>query len=120
MTRILPLLAVLLLVGCTADPQQIVFDARSAYDATVLAPAANYNELPRNGTPQCVVQKVCSDQKVVNVIRKTDDTAKIALDAAEDAVRNPDFDTSTKKAAAIAAQDAVTAAVKVLNLYGVK
>jgi len=120
MTRTLwPVAAcLLLLAACGTAPEKAVFEARSLYDASVLAPAANYNELPRNGTPQCAVAKVCSDQSVVDSLRKADKAAETTLDAAEDVVRNhPTWDAS---AAVDAAQNAVTAAQKILDLYGVK
>lgn len=111
--------ALLLLTACASGtPEKAVFEARSAYDAAVLAPAANYNELPRNGTPECAVAKICSDQSVVDSLRKADEAAKTTLDAAEDVVRNhPTWDAS---AAVAAAQEAVAAAEKILALYGVK
>ena len=116
MTRTASLLAVValcLLGGCGTDPQKAVFTARSAYDAAVLAPAANYNELPR-----CPAAKVCSEQSVVDSLRKADAAAKTTLDAAEDVVRNhPTWDAA---AAVAAAQNAVTAAEQILALYGVK
>lgn len=118
MRLILAALLAVGLMGCQTSPQKAVFEARSAYDAGVLAPEANYNELPRNGTPQCAVPKVCSDQAVVDSLRKSDQAAKAALDAAEDVVRNhPTWDS---KAAVAAAQDAVAAAEKIIALYGVK
>jgi hypothetical protein len=112
MIRTLALTAALLLAACGSTPQQIVFEARSGYDAAILAPAANYNELPR-----CPAEPVCSEQSVVTSLRKADAAAKTALDAAEDAVRNhPDWDS---EATIDAMQSAIEAVRQILLQYKV-
>lgn len=101
-----------LLAACGSTPQQVVFEARSGYDAAILAPAANYNELPR-----CPAEPVCSEQSVVDSLRKADAAAKTALDAAEDVVRNhPDWDSDASIDAMKRAIDAVS---QILKQYGV-
>lgn len=119
------LIALLALAACNSSggigsqsPQSIVYAARGSYDATVLAPAANYAKLPRcaAGSPATLAAP-CSDTAVVAQLQKADAAAKIALDAAESQVRN--FPTIDATSAIAAAQNAIAAASQILVLYSV-
>jgi len=105
-----------LLAACSiiapTTPAQTVYDIRAAYDATILTPAVAYASLPR-----CPAEVECSDPDAVAEIRRADAAVLATLDAAEATVRqHPDLDAS---AAIASAQNAVTAAAKILTLYGV-
>lgn len=119
LTAALALAFILLLPGCNTtpassspSPQNAVFAAKNAYEAALIV-AVRYAE-----TPRCPVgAPICSDQKVVEIIRTSNNSARTALDAAEKTVRDPAFNTDTKTAAATAATNAVTAMQSILNLY---
>jgi hypothetical protein len=111
--RYLAFAGLLLASACASGtPEKVVFTARGGYDA-LLDGAATYSTLPRcesAGAP-----KVCSQQSVVDQMRKADAAAKATLDAAEDTVRNhPNLDAS---AAVAAANNAVVAYITVLDTY---
>lgn len=126
MRKLILLAALGLMAGCgqtaggpvtgSPTPADTVFAMRSAYDGAFLAPAANYNELPRCGAGQApTLSAPCSRQSIVIALRKDDATAKAALDAAEDITRNhPTLDAS---AVIAAAQDAIDAATTVCKLW---
>lgn len=108
--------ALAVLVGCaTGDVEQSVYSIRAAYDAGPLVAAVNYESLPRcdgaNGP-------VCSDPGAVAELRKADLAAKVALDNAEDFVRNhPDLDPAV---AIEAAQAAIDAFNRILVIYHIE
>lgn len=108
-------LGALLLAGCgsTQKPEDVVFTMRSGYDATVLAPAANYAHL--DTCPKSA--PICKDPAVVLELQKADAAAKAALDSAESLVRNhPNIDASFAIAGARALIDA---AARIIAIYGV-
>lgn len=111
------LLAVVLALGLAAcagtDPARVVYELRADYDAAFLAPAAHYRSLPLCPT----AAPVCADPKAIAVLQKVDASAQVALDNAEDVVRNhPGLNAD---AAIAAAQDAVSAAEKTLAIWGI-
>lgn len=76
-------------------PAQTVFAAKSAY-AGVLTAAVAYESLPRCSETR---PQPCSSPALVEQLRKADNTAAAALDAAETAVRTPAVGTdATSKA----------------------
>jgi hypothetical protein len=89
----------LAVAGCastgTTTPAQTVFAAKSAY-AGVLTAAVAYESLPRCSETR---PQPCSSPALVEQLRKADNTAAAALDAAETAVRTPAVGTdATSKA----------------------
>ena len=89
---LVPLVALALTACGTASevaktPQQRVFAAKSDY-AAILAVAVAY-ESQRRCAPGEPIYTRCSNTAVVMRLRQADDTAKVALDAAEATVRNP-------------------------------
>lgn len=68
-------------------PAQRVFAVKADY-LTALQVAAGYERLPRCAAGQTIVD-ACSDAGAVAEIRRADLDAKAALDAAEEAVRDP-------------------------------
>lgn len=96
-------------------PAADVFAMRASYNAAVLAPAAAYASLPRCAA---AVPQPCSEQAVVNQLRKADAAAKAALDAAETVVRDtPRVDART---AIRAATEAIAAVAAIAAIYGGK
>ncbi|MDJ0944214.1 MAG: hypothetical protein QNJ30_12150 [Kiloniellales bacterium] len=115
MTRpVLALLAsgLLALVAACASleaetPAQRVFALKSEYRA-VLALAVDYESLPRcpsETTP------VCSEPEVVELLRRADRRAELALDGAEQVVRSP----AASEGAVALALESAGAAVAVLR-----
>ena len=110
------------LVACNttsadAEPSAatIVFKIRGGYVDFVLSNMARYNELPRCGTAGAT--KICSDQKVVDQLRKSDAAAKVALDSAENQTRNlPQLDATFVINSAV---NAISAVSQILTLYGI-
>lgn len=95
--------------GSFSSPEKSVFQTRSGY-VTLLTAAVQYESLPR-----CPAEPVCSDPDVVDIMRKADLTAKSALDAAENTVRNhPEIN---GEFAVAAAQNAVEAMRQILVTY---
>ena len=84
-------------------PAQRVFALKAEYRA-VLALAVDYESLPR-----CPVAPtpVCSEPAVVDLLRRADGRAEIALDGAEQVVRSP----AASEGAAALALEAAGAAV---------
>ena len=66
-------------------PAQRVFALKSEYRA-VLALAVDYESLPR--CPRATTP-VCSEPEVVDLLRRADSRAEVALDGAEQVVRSP-------------------------------
>lgn len=105
----------LLLAACSSNPEQVVFQARSAYVAGPLNGMAEYADLDRCEAPNHAA--VCSKQDVVDTLRKADKTAESALDAAEDTVRkHKEVDPSF---AIDAAKNAIAAVEEILTTYGI-
>lgn len=95
------------------SPAEHVFALRTGYVAAFLTPADAYASLPDcDANPQ-----PCSDDDVVTALQKADLSAKAALDAAENVVRNhPTLDSAAFIAAA---QQALDAGVSILTIYGI-
>lgn len=110
------LLAALAAAGCAdiqpKTPEQVVFDARAAFDAGPLTAAAVYA-----GLPACphAASAPCADHVVVVQIAKAMKVALAAWDAAEATVRaHPDTDVEM---AMTAARQATTVLAAVLDQY---
>ena len=80
------------LAGCAGLPnfaslqapsQKSLYEIRAGYDATFLAPAANYRELPDCAGAQFTLTLPCSDAAVVAKLRQADARAAAALEAAQ-------------------------------------
>jgi hypothetical protein len=101
-----------LLTGCAGSfqsPETTVYTIRSGY-VVALQGAVAYESQPR-----CPAEPACSKAEVVDLLRKSDLTAKAALDAAETTVRNhPEIDADF---AIEAARNAVSAFQAILPLY---
>lgn len=106
------ILAALIVAGCAGSfqsPETTVYTIRSGY-VVALQAAVTYETQPR-----CPAEPVCSDPEIVDLLRKSDLTAKAALDAAETTVRNhPEIDAGF---AIDAARNAVSAFQAILPLY---
>jgi hypothetical protein len=102
-------LAAALAAGCASTssttPAQVVFATKGAY-ATALTAAVAYESLRRCAP---AVPKPCSDPDLVAQIRKADNVAAAALEAAEAAVRTPAIGTTARDRAIQAAQAALAA-----------
>lgn len=97
--------------GAFDSPEKSVYQIRSGY-TTLLVAAVQYESLVR--CPE-TTEKLCSDPKVVDILRKADTTAEAALDAAEDTVRNhPEIN---GEFAVAAAENAVEAFRTILTTY---
>ncbi|HUC63444.1 MAG TPA: hypothetical protein VMF53_15970 [Alphaproteobacteria bacterium] len=109
------------LSACAAPetPQQTVFDMRAAYDAAVLVPMTHYAALPTCATGvSATAAAPCKSASVLASLVKADTSAKAALDAAEDMVRNqPTLDAT---AAIAAATDAISAAEAIVTTYNIQ
>lgn len=96
-----------LVAGCGAkpsNPQQQVFELEQNYELA-LSIAADYAALP-----DCTAGvTVCSTHDIRVKLKTAKDAAAPALQAAQNAVRDPNFNTSTSSAILIAAQQAVAA-----------
>jgi hypothetical protein len=106
------------LVGCAGvspeTPQQAVFSVKSGY-ATALTAAVAYKRLPACAEPK---RLPCADGKVLEQIRKADNVAAGALDAAETAVRTPGFGKDAVSSALAAARAALGALVSITATIG--
>lgn len=112
-------LCVALAAGCaatpgTTSPAQAVYAAKSAY-AAALTVAVAYESQPRCSSTR---PAPCSSPEIVAQLRRADDTAKLALDAAEAAVRTPAIGTDAAAKAAQAATSALQALQAVLTIAG--
>lgn len=98
----------ILLAACavaTQKPQQAVFQIKQNYELA-LTVAVAYEKLPLCAPAAPVL---CSDHNVRAKIKQAKDVAKPAVQAAENAVRDPAFDASKSGAILVAAQQAVVA-----------
>jgi hypothetical protein len=127
MTRIL-LCVALLLGGCqtistatsTVDMTTLsksAFAAKSTYDG-LLVLAVAYNSRPRCGQPTSPI--TCSDQAIVDQMRKASTAADAATQAAENAVRTLGSSPIVASAAVTAAQQAVSALKVITDTYSPK
>lgn len=107
--RALILATLLAVTGCATapkNPQQAGYALRTEY-AAALDAADQYGRLPFCNGP--TDPTICAKRDVVIKIKAAKDIAKPAVEAAEAAVRSPDFNRSTYDAVLIAAQKAVIA-----------
>lgn len=123
MRRLIAVAALLLLAGCqsvattTFDPsgaQKGVFALKSAYAVTLTA-AVTYTDRPRCGRPTSPV--LCSEPSVVAQLRKADNAAFVAIDAAETAVRSLSANPTVVEAAVKGASGALDAFKAVVSIY---
>lgn len=111
---ILAIAAYALIAGCAvtpATPQQAIFQIKSDY-ADALSAAVLYDSLP-----PCTAAApgiVCSDASVRAKLKQAKDIASPAIQAAENAVRDPNFDKSTSDAVVAAARQAVLALTQII------
>ncbi len=113
MKKFTPLFFVAFVVAACASleaetPQQRVFAAKTDYKVA-LQLAVQYNELPRCESGTAAI--ACSHTSVVEVVRKANDTARVALDEAERIVRDP----ATTDSALNLAVESATSAVRVFT-----
>lgn len=101
--------------GSTTTPAQTVFAAKSAY-AGALAAAVAYESLPRCAA---AVPQPCSSPELVAQLRKADNVAAAALDAAEAAVRMPAIGTDAAGKAVSTATSALAALQALVVTMGV-
>lgn len=113
------LLALGLMAGCAGTQvaqQKSVYALRGTYDAYLDAASA-YSSLPL-----CVAGQPagmpCAQPNVVLALKKADDAAKLALDSAENIVRNSPVVDPTS--AISAAEQAVNAVGQILAAYNIK
>src|SRR6185295_10200196 len=114
LARIATLILGLTLTACAAlgpkNPQQAAFTLKTDY-ALALEAADAYGRLPFCDSP--ADPKICANRDVVKNIKVAKDVAKPAIDAAETAVRNPQFDKSATDAVLVGAQQALIALTKI-------
>ena len=117
------LLAFALALTLGACPSQTVdtttlsksaFAAKSAYEAALVVAVA-YNERVRCAVPKTVT--LCSEQAVVDQLRKASAAADAATSAAEGAVRSLSANPSAVKAAVLAAENSVLAMKSISDIY---
>lgn len=97
----------IILAACavqTKTPQQAVFQIESEYQIALTA-AVTYKNLPQCGTAGAPL--VCSDPNVVAKLKTADAAASAAIFAAQNAVRDPNFDKSKTSAVLLAAEQAL-------------
>lgn len=99
----------LILAGCVSgvkpsNPQQAIFEIKQSYELA-LTVAVAYDSLPAC-TPGVVI---CSTPAGKAKIKQAKDVASPVIQGAENAVRDPNFDTNTTNAVIAAAQAAVVA-----------
>ena len=126
---VIGLILALSLVGCAGlpgvlgkpTPAQVVYVAKTDY-AAALTVAVAYKKLPLcvpavEGTPK---QLLCSKAEVVLQLRKADDAADAALDAAESVVRTPGFGKDIVDSALASVKAATAALTSITATLGVK
>ena len=91
--------------GSTSNPQASVFQIKQSYELA-LQVAVAYDNLP-----PCVtgVKAICSEHSVKLKLKQAKDVASPAIQAAENAVRDPTFNASASSAVITAANQAVIA-----------
>lgn len=94
--------------------ERAVFATKTAYEAALTAAVA-YKNLPVCATP---AKPPCSNPAIVTQLRKADNVAAGALDAAEAAVRTPSIGTTARDQAVNAANAALAALQAVLTTTG--
>lgn len=97
-----------------ATLEQSTYAAKLTFEATLVGAVA-YIELPRCGRPAS--PKICSQQNVVDVMRKAITSADASVQAAENAVRAIKQDTTVLQALVSAAQQSVGAFKVITDTY---
>lgn len=100
--------------GGAETPAQVVFALKSRYEVALIA-ANKYEDFKR-----CtVVPKTtpCSDPEVVQAIRRADNAVKLAMDAAERVVRDPNALKSTKDLVIASARESLSALTVLIADY---
>ena len=121
MTKILLMFALALTLGAcpsqrvdTTTLSKSAFAAKSAYEATLVVAVA-YNERVRCTVPKTVT--ICSEQAVVDQLRRASATADAATQAAENAVRTMGSNPTIVSAAVTAAEQSVKALTAITTVY---
>jgi len=121
MTKILLCFA-LVLGSCSQTVDMTTFSksayaTKSAYEGALVLAVA-YNERVRCTVPKTVT--LCSEQAVVDQLRRASAAADAATSAAEGAVRSLGANPSAVKAAVVAAENSVSALQAITSVYGGK
>lgn len=106
--------------GILSKPADMTAAAKSAYTAkaayaAALTLAVAYNERPRCDAPQAPA--LCSDQAIVDQLRKASAAADTATQAAENAVRSLGAQPTVVQTAVTASETAVAAFQTIVTIY---
>lgn len=106
--------------GILSKPVDMTVAAKSAYTAkaayaATLTLAVAYNERPRCTTPKTV--QLCSEQNIVDQLRRASAAADNATQAAENAVRSLGAQPTVVQTAVTASETAVTAFQTIVTIY---
>lgn len=117
--RLFGFLAILALTACTTPktPSQAVYLAEGDFAAAVRIELA-YDSLPRCTTPKAT--KICSDITIMRKVRKADDVAWAALQAAQAAVQTPGFGDNNIATAVASATALTTAFINITDTLKIK
>lgn len=115
MTRIIAALCLLLAAACQQAPRptNAVLATMTAYEAA-LTVAVAYNKLPRCSVTS---DKLCSDQAVVEQLRKADNAAIASLAAARTVALTPGITDGAVRASLATAAQAVAAFNTIVTIY---
>lgn len=120
-------LSAVLLVGCQqggvgvlSKPVDMTVAAKSAYAAkagyaAALTLAVAYNERPRCTTPKTI--QLCSEQPIVDQLRRASLAADTATQAAENAVRSLGSQPTVVQTAVTASETSVAAFQTIVQIY---
>lgn len=124
MRKIMITVALLLVAACAQNnqgslpsPANTVYALKNTLASAEIV-AVQYNSLARCGRPTS--PPLCSDAGVISIVRQSNDDARIALDAAEKTVRDPNVSKSAADAAVVSAQNAVGAFQAITSKLKVK
>ena len=123
-TRIWLVLALIIpMAACSSvfgeTPEQQIYAVKSQY-LTALNLVEKYEGLPRCLAGQTFLQNACSEQPVVDTIRKVVHTSWDAIKGAETVIYTPGVADSNVKLAIASAQQAVVTFSNAANALGVK
>ena len=126
MKKLIALCAITLLAACSTFSTSNTIDTKTAanrvYAAKVghtglLTAAVTYNNLARC-TP--TNRPVCSEQSVVDQLRKANTAAVATLDSAETVVRTPNVNQDVVEFTVLSAENAVKAYQSIVKTYNIK
>lgn len=120
MKRILVSCLLAVIAGCATTggtPQRSIYQIKSEYQVA-LAAAVAYKALPACGAAGAPL--VCADPTIVAKLQQADSVAGPAIQAAENAVRDPSFNTSTANAVLVSAEQALLVLTTITAQVGVK